>query len=174
MPTSNTHRTSASETSDETSALEQPRRSGSQPDVDSRGDRATTGGGRPWTASGPSTGATRLALVIAITLLGMYGLRLTSRVLELQRAVRAEERLAGEVAALDAEVTVLETAGAEAGTERFAERWGREGRGWSKEGDEPIQIVPQGDGSVADDADGSGEEPDEGLLDRFWGWLTGR
>ena len=99
------------------------------------------GGSDSKSASSSSKGASRIVAVIVLSVLAVYAVRLTGRVLELERASLAEQRLEAEVGALEAEVEALETAAVSAGDDAFTERWAREERGWLREGDQPLSIV---------------------------------
>lgn len=137
---------------------------------------------RPRRAAPDSRGLNRLIAVVMLSVLAVYGMRLVGRLLELERASLSEQRLAAEVAVLEAEVIALETAAAGAGGDAFTERWAREERGWAREGDVPLRIVEatstpspdaasSGAGAGAE-GEAGGAASEEGVLSRLRRWLS--
>lgn len=133
-------------------------------------ERSNDGAERPPRVPG-SRGASRVIAIVILSVLAMYAVRLTGRMYELQRASESEQRLQAEVKALESEVIALETAQAGAGSDAFTERWAREERGWSREGDRPLQIVEAT--STPAPAPGDAPSADDGFFDRIRRWLAG-
>jgi hypothetical protein len=115
-------------------------------------------------------GVVRVAAVVVLTLALAYLVGLTRLLLAAQRAAEAEARMGADVAALETTVAALETRAATDGSDAAVERWAREERHWTRDGDRPIAPLPAATATAT--PDGSPDAP-AGPLDRLMRWLRG-
>jgi len=115
----------------------------------------------------------RVGAVILVTVAAVYAVKLTGLALATRRAAQTAAGLATEVAAMQSEVTALQTAEAGADAPPAVEGWARE-RGWTRPGDQPIAPVTAAPSPVPTPSPPPAAPESTTAWERFWVWALGR
>jgi len=130
-------------------------------------DRPDNGSG---TGRGGRRGTLKVGVVVALTLLAVFAMRMASGGVALRRAGRDESRLATSVAAEQTEVGLIQEAVVTAESDAYVEEWARESRELAQPGDRVVVPVPE-EATTQDSS--PGESPEGDWWTRFRRWIRG-
>ncbi len=112
----------------------------------------------------------RVAAIALLTLALVYLAKLSGLAMATYGAEQDEAELSAGVTQVAISVEALGTAVVEVESDEYVEKWAREERKWSRDGDHPIAIVPveETDSGAAGTA-----KDDLSAWERLKGWLSG-